>query len=96
MVYSNEGAYDGSNQPGALPATLAWLQSKDYPLNYAFADYESPAANQNCLAMVALVRSSPDPQINQAMIGNYGNYPGRYNLARDGARPDSSRHLLSQ
>ena len=59
------------------------MQSEGYPLNYAFADYDTVAANQNCLAMVALVRSSPDPQINQAMIGNYGYYPGRYNLASD-------------
>ena len=69
----------------------AWMQSKGYPLNYVFADYESPAANDNCLATVALVRSSPDPQINQAMVGNYGYYPGAYNLTGGNGAVDQTQ-----
>jgi autotransporter-associated beta strand protein len=81
LMTNGEGGFTGPYQWWYVSDTLAWMHSQGYRADYVFADYEENTSQQDILAMVAAVRSFPDPNINQAKIGNYQYFPGRYDLS---------------
>ena len=83
MMRNATAPVNGSKTPGAL----ADLMNNVSYLDYVFADYEGNVEDQDVADTINLVRSHANPEINNARIGNYGEYP----VAFDPTMPFSSQ-----
>jgi len=75
MLQPDTNPYDGSVDPNALSTVMGYVPR----LDFAFADFEeTDPSHQNAQtqAMINQVRAHANPNINQAFIGNYNDYPG--------------------
>lgn len=77
MVHEDSAPIDGSYDRLAIIKTLQYFKKRSYFLTYVFADFETGAWRENTLFMANAVLSSYP----QAKVGNYGSFPGRYDLA---------------
>jgi hypothetical protein len=86
FVYQDAAAALGGNPVDAndIANTMAWFQNQNYPIDYAFADFEGyyPDGDwSNTYSLINQVRSRPVGA--RAAIGNFGWYPGPVNLGAD-------------
>ncbi len=84
LAHQDSATVVGGNPANAhdIANTLAWFQSRNYPLDYAFADFEGTSDDwSNISDLVNRVRDSPAGA--KAGIGNYGWFLGAINLGAD-------------
>jgi Concanavalin A-like lectin/glucanases superfamily len=76
MLLDPTGPYDGSYDSQALQTVMNYIDTNGYYLDFVFADFEAATEDENCEDMVDQVRAHSNSAINNAYIGNYGEYPG--------------------
>lgn len=79
-------------EPNALRDALNSLDRLDFV--FMDLEFEPEMIERNVREVVRLVRSHPNPAINQAVIGNYDDYPGSFDPAKpwDNQRDRTNSH----
>lgn len=72
MLQPDTNPLDGSLDPNALSTVMNYAPR----LDFVFADLEDANHNDQMQAVINQVRAHSNPNINQAYIGNYDDYPG--------------------
>lgn len=75
MLQPDTNPYDGTKDPNALTTVMSYVPR----LDFVFADFEEDDRthqNAQTQAMINQVRAGANPNINQAFIGNYNDFPG--------------------
>jgi Concanavalin A-like lectin/glucanases superfamily len=81
MMKNPTGPYDGTSF-GALATVMSYINANGYYIDFVFADFESATEDENCEEMVDQIRAHSNSAINEAYIGNYGQYPGTPDYSR--------------
>ena len=85
MVEEDTSPVDGTKDPNAVASTLSLLSGQGRSLAYMWIDLEPRSYDSDprddTQAVIDLVRNHADPNINQALLGNYGMYPGAVDLS---------------
>jgi hypothetical protein len=89
MLQPDTNPLDGSVDPNALSTVMNYVPR----LDFVFADLEDANHNDQMQAVINQVRAHSNPNINQAYIGNYDDYPGAvdYSLPWPGQEDRSAR-----
>ena len=77
MLQNDTGPYDGTKDPNALNTVMSYAPR----LDFVFDDFESPTRDENTLEMVSQVRGHSNPNINNARVGSYAQFPGEVDVS---------------
>ena len=71
--------YSGTVDKLALTKVMDYLHDNNQRFDYMIADWETAYDHEDILLAVSQVRNYPDPNINQAKLGNYAYFAGATN-----------------
>ncbi|MCC6424385.1 MAG: hypothetical protein IT447_12985 [Phycisphaerales bacterium] len=72
MLQPDTNPLDGSKDPNALATVMSYVPR----LDMVWADFEDANQDAQMQEVINQVRANPNPNINNAYVGNYNDYPG--------------------